>query len=87
MTRAQARRKKRRKAKMQRASGWTLIFAFEFIVSAAPAAITAAILIPIANASRRYPGMGGEWIAIIFVFCFVFKTVHERICDWIFEEE
>lgn len=64
MTRAQAIRKKRRKAKMQRALGWTLIFAFEFIVSAAPAAITAAFLIPMANASRHYPGIGGEWIAI-----------------------
>lgn len=60
MTRAQARRKKRRKAKMQRALGWTLIFAFEFIVSAAPAAITAAFLIPMANASRHYPGIGGR---------------------------
>lgn len=87
MTRAQARRKKRRKAKMQRALGWTLIFAFEFIVSAAPAAITAAFLIPMANASRHYPGVGGEWIAIMIVFCLVFKAVHERICDWIFEEE
>lgn len=87
MTRAQARRKKRRKAKMQRALGWTLIFAFEFIASAAPAAITAAFLIPMANASRYYPGMGGEWIAIMLVFCSVFKAVHERICDWILEEE
>lgn len=78
MTRAQARRKKRRKAKMQRALGWTLIFAFEFIVSAAPAAITAAFLIPMANTSRHYPGIGGEWIVIMLVFCLVFKAVHER---------
>ena len=96
MTRAQARRKKRRKAKMQRALGWTLIFTFGFTEICLQCRSVrffvriftrSARAIPMANASRYYPGIGGEWIAIMLVFCLVFKAVHERICDWIFEEE
>lgn len=87
MTRAQVRRRKRRKAKVQRIVAWTIVISIELAVTAAPTALLAALLISIANAHRAYPGIGGEWVLIMVVFCVVFKTIHERTCDRIYGEE
>lgn len=87
MTRAQARRRKQRKARVQRIVAWTIILAIELAITAAPTALLAVLLIPIANAHRAYPGIGGEWVLIMLVFCIVFKAIHERTCDRIYGEE
>lgn len=86
MTRAEARRRKRKK-KMQQIGAWTVLILFELIVSAAPAALVAAIALPFAYAERGYMGIGGEWLIITAVFCFAYNAIHERICDRIFGEE
>lgn len=85
MTRTERQRRKRRR-KIQRACAWTVLIVFELLMAAAPTAITAAILIPLAYRERGYYGMGSEWILIIAVFCIAYSTIHNRICDRIFEE-
>ena len=87
MTRLETQRRKRRIRRIQRAGAWVLLIAFELLLSAAPAAVTAAIILPAVYEKRGYYGIGSEWIFIAILFCFVFYTVHNRICDKLFEEE
>lgn len=85
MTRAESQRRKR-KREIQRVCAWTLLIMFELLVAAAPTAITAVILIPLAYWQRGYYGVGSEWLLIIAVFCITYSAIHNRICDRIFEE-
>lgn len=91
MTRAEARQKARRRDKrrhkIQRAVSWTIIYAGELLAATIPTALTAAILIPLAYKSRGYQAFGGEWLVIGFVFCFAYRMVHKWLCSKIFEEE
>lgn len=87
MTRAKARNRKRRKRKMQYVLAWTVVFLFEILIAAAPTAIAAVILIPITYAERGRMAVGGEWIAIMVIFCFTYRAIHCWVCDRIYGEE
>lgn len=87
MTRAQARRRRKRKAKIQRMAVWTLVYLFELLMSLVPTAVTAALILPYAYSKRGGYGIGSEWLLILLVFCFTYRTVHNWICDRIFGEE
>ncbi len=87
MTRTEARNRRRRKRKMQYVLAWTAVFLFEILIAAAPTAITAAILIPITYAERGGMAVGGEWLAIMIVFCFAYRAIHGWVCDRIYGEE
>lgn len=85
MTR-EARRRKRRIRKIKRAAAWTALIALEIAMAAVPTAIMAAIVFPLAYAERGGAGVGSEWLLIIIVFCLVFGTIHNRVCDRIYGE-
>lgn len=90
MTRAEAKRQKRRrrlKRQAQYIGAWTLVFAFELLVAAAPTAIVAAILIPITYQQRGGFAVGGEWMVMLFLFCAVFSKIHRTVYDRIYGEE
>ena len=82
----EARRRKRRIRKIKRAAAWAVLIAFELAAAAVPAVIMAAVAFPIAYAERGGAGIGGEWPLVIVVFCWVFGTIHNRICDRIYGE-
>lgn len=85
MTRAERRRKQRTR-KIKRAMAWAVLIAFELAMAAVPAAIMAALLLPIVYAERGGAAIGGEWLLLIVVFCWTFGTVHNKICDRIYGE-
>ncbi|PLT76232.1 hypothetical protein CDL24_11145 [Mediterraneibacter gnavus] len=87
MTRAEARNRQRRKRRMQYVLAWTAVFLFEILIAAAPTAIVAAFLIPITYAERGRIAVGGEWLAIMIVFCFAYRVIHGWVCDRIYGEE
>lgn len=87
MTRAQARRRKKRKAKIQRMAAWTVVYLFELLISLTPTAVTAAFILPYAYSERGGYGIGSEWILILLVFVFSYRSVHNWICDRVFGEE
>lgn len=87
MTRAQARRRRKRKAKIQRIAVWTLVYLFELLMSLVPTAVTAALILPYVYSERGGYGIGSEWLLILLVFCFAYRAVHNWICDRIFWEE
>ena len=78
--------KMRRRKKLQRTGAWTVLFAGELIAAALPAIITAAILIPIANARRGCAAFGGEWLVILMVFIMSYTVIHHKVCNEIFKE-
>lgn len=82
----EARRRKRRIRKIKRTVAWAVLIAFELAAAAVPAVIMAAVAFPIAYAERGGAGIGGEWLLVIVVFCWVFGTIHDRICDRIYGE-
>ena len=82
----EARRRKRRIRKIKRTVAWAVLIAFELAAAAVPAVIMAAVAFPIAYAERGGAGLGGEWLLVIVVFCWVFGTIHNRICDRIYGE-
>lgn len=84
MADAGVRRTARRKRRFERVCAWGLVFAYELIAAATPAAVLAAILVPAAYAQRGYHAIGGEWLAIAAVFCVGYTAIHRRICDKIF---
>lgn len=86
MTKAQARRRRKIRRKVQYITAWSVVVAFELITSAAAAAVTAAIVIPLAQWERGYTAYGSEWLLIAIVFCATYYKTHNRICDRIFEE-
>lgn len=75
----EARRRKRRIRKIKRTVAWAVLIAFELAAAAVPAVIMAAVAFPIAYAERGGAGIGGEWLLVIVVFCWVFGTIHNRI--------
>lgn len=85
MTR-RTRRRRRIVRKIKRAAAWTVLIAFELAAAAVPTAVMAAVAFPIAYAERGGAGIGGEWLLIIVVFCWVFGTIHNRVCDRIYGE-
>lgn len=87
MTREQARRRKRRKRKIQKVAAWTIFYGVELILSLAPAALLMAILLPMVYRDRGYFAFGGEWLAISIMFCTTFKAVNDWFYDMIFGEE
>lgn len=82
----EARRRKRRIRKIKRTVAWAVLIAFELAAAAVPAVIMAAVAFPIAYAEKGGAGIGGEWLLVIVVFCWVFGTIHNRICDRIYGE-
>lgn len=86
MTRAAARRRKRRIREAQRIFAWTVLCLFEILLAAAPTAIVAAIALPLAYSERGHFAIGGEWLMILIVFCGAYFQIHNWICDKIFEE-
>lgn len=87
MTRTEVRRRKRRIRKIQQTLAWTVVILFEILVSAAPAAVTAAILIPLTFSERGRMAVGGEWLAIGIVFYIAYRAIHRWVCNRIFGEE
>lgn len=83
---AKEKRRRRAKRKAQRYAAWALLYGFEAVVAAAPAAALAAWLIPAAARERGYVGMGGEWLIIGVVFWLSFTATHRWVCRKIFEE-
>lgn len=86
MTKAQARRRRKIKRKAQRITAWTVLVLGELIISAAVAAVTALVVVPIAYWERGYTAYGSEWLLVAIVFCFTYYEIHNRVCDRIFEE-
>lgn len=88
MSIARKRERYRRKIKreVQRMAAWAVVIAFELVVSAALAATTAVIVLPIAYRERGYIAYGGEWLLIAIVFCAAYYAIHNAVCDRIFEE-
>lgn len=77
---------KRKKARRRQMGAWILVGLFELITTAAPTAVTAAIVLPLAYAERGYRGMGSEWLIIAAVFCITYGIIHNKVCDKIFKE-
>lgn len=86
MTRAEARRRRRIKRKAQQIAAWTVLILAELVISALPAVVTAAIVLPIVYRERGYLAYGSEWFLIAIVFCAAYSTIHNKVCDRIFEE-
>lgn len=59
---------------------WVLVFAAELLLSALPAALVAAELLPLAYAERGRMAFGGEWLVVALVFCIAFHAVHAEVC-------
>ena len=77
----------RLKRSTKRAMAWAVIFEVELISAAIPTALTALILIPVANAWRGYSALGGEWLAIGAVFYICYCQIHACICNAVFGKE
>lgn len=85
MTRAKIRRRKQQ-ARRNLIIAWTVLLAAELAISAIPAALVAAVLLPMALARRGGWTFGAEWLIIAAVFCLTFYAVHNTACDKLMEE-
>ena len=66
---------------------WVLMLLAELLLSAIPAALIAAELLPLAYAERGRMAFGGEWLAIILVFCTMFYAIRTEIYNRTKKEE
>ncbi len=66
---------------------WAALILAELMVAAAPAVTTAVLLIPALIKQRGRLAYGSEWILVTLIFCLMYRTVHELVCDRIFGEE
>lgn len=82
-----ARQRRRIKRRAQRAVAWTLVYIFEILAAAVPTAIAAAVFVPWAEAERGYFAVGGEWLAVAFVFYISYVAIHNAICDALYGKE
>lgn len=87
MTRTRTRRKQKRRRQMKLVAVWAVVYLVEILMAAAPAALTAAVLIPITLGRRGQFAVGGEWLLIAIIFCLSFWKVHNAVCDRVFGEE
>lgn len=87
MTRFELQRRKRRKRKLQQAGAWFTLILVEVLISAIPATVLAAFILPALQSERGYYAVGSEWIFISLIFCGTFYKIHEKVCDKIFEED
>lgn len=78
-------KKARRRRKLRRAAAWAVFFAVELLAAAIPAAVAAAILVPLAYGWRGYTATGGEWLAIGAIYCAAFAIIHKVMCDKLWE--
>ncbi len=81
------RRSRRLKRKVQRTAAWTIAIAVELILAAAPAALTAAIIVPMVQRVRGYEAIGSEWILVGLVLYYTFSHIHRKTCDLVYGEE
>lgn len=58
----------------------------ELAVSAIPAGILAAALIPLAEQERGYFAIGGEWLAVAATLCCTYCAVHLWLCKKLCKE-
>lgn len=84
MTRAEAKKKRRKRAARQTVA-WAIVMACELLAAALPAAVAAAILFPAAYAERGYSAFGSEHALVALVFCVTYNIIHKRVCKKIFE--
>lgn len=82
-----AKQKRIIKRKAQRTAILTFLYAAEIIIASAPAAVLAAILVPVLTAQRGYFACGSEWFAIIGAFYIAYLHIHKRVCNEIFGGE
>lgn len=82
----QEKRRRRRWHKTRRLCVWTLLMLFELAVAAAPAGITAAVLVPLARTQRGYWAIGGEWLLIAAIFIVAFSAIHNAVCNTLEED-
>lgn len=82
-----AREKRQARRRREYIIAWVIVYAFEAIMAAAAAALTAVVLIPITLQERGCFAVGGEWIAILAVYWLTYRFIHNRICDKIYGEE
>lgn len=85
MTRTEA-RKEREKQRRRRIVTWTLLILVELLVAVVPAAITAAVAIPVGRALRGYRAFGIEHMIVAAVFCIAYGLIHKAVCDRILGE-
>jgi len=66
---------------------WVLILVTELLLSAVPAALVAAELLPLAHAERGRMAFGGEWLAVVLVFGIAFYAIRTEVCNRTKKEE
>lgn len=86
MERTQVQRRHQHKRKEKVMKAWAFILLTELLVSAIPAGIAAAFLVPLAKEIRGYTAVGGEWLLIAVIFCGTYCVLHKWVCDKVFEE-
>lgn len=86
MTRAQARRRKKRRQKLLQIGTWAALILFEIFFATVPAGILASILLPLVKRERGYTAIGGEWLLILAVFYITYSIIHWWICKKIIKE-
>ena len=80
MTRAQARRRRKRRQRLLQIGTLMALILFEILVAVVPAGILAAILLPLVKRARGYTAIGGEWLLILAVFYITYSIIHWWIC-------
>ena len=85
MTRVEIQRRQRQ-ARRTLIIAWTVLLAAELAISAIPAALAAAVLLPMALARRGGWAFGAEWLIIAAAFCLPFYAVHHLGWDQLMEE-
>lgn len=85
MTRAEIQRKKQQ-ARRRLIIAWTVLLTAELAISSIPAALAAAVLLPMALAWRGRWAFGAEWLIIGAAFCFAFYAIHNNVCNKLMEE-
>ncbi len=70
----------------QTAALWVLIILAELLISAIPAGIAAAILLPMGFKARGRFAIGGEWLLIALLYCVSYTAVHLWLCNKLFKE-
>lgn len=80
-------RKQKRPSRARIAGLWGLLILAELTIAAVPAGAVAMLLIPAAYRFRGYPAIGGEWLAIIAIYCGAYALIHRWLCDQIFKED
>ena len=78
-------KKARRRRKLRRAAAWVVFFTAELLMAAIPAAVVAAILVPMAYGWRGYATMGSEWFVIGAIYCAAYAIIHKVVCDKLWE--